>query len=507
MKKITWKKHHKWFGLLFCFFMLMFCLSGIVLNHRNLVGDINVSRRYLPQSYRFKNWNNGLLRGTMPYVGRDSVQSVLLYGNGGIWQTDSLAASFTDFNDGLPAGADYRNMKGVVQMPDGELFAAGLFGLYRCKVLEGGKAAWQEVPLPLEEEGERLSDLTSKGDMLVVVGRSRLYTAVPPYRSFRAHQLNAPEGYDGKVSLFRTVWMLHSGELFGMAGKVLMDGVAIVLILLCLTGVLYWLLPHYIRRIRRAGCNTVRSVRLLKTSLNWHDKVGRTTIVLTLFVSLTGWCLRPPVLIALVQGKVPAVPGTSLDSPNPWHDKLRMMRYDEACGGWLLSTSEGFYALETPDDIPVEVKRTPPVSVMGLNVWQQDGKGRWLCGSFSGMYIWDRLQGTVTDYFTGEPALEKAGAPFGKKAITGYGGDFKKECVAEYNMGTDFAPMPQELAALPMSLWNLCLEIHTGRIYTLLGQGTLIYIFFAGLAAIWCLWSGYVIRKKKGKGTGTAAHS
>ena len=32
MKRITWRKHHKWFGLLFCFFMLMFCWSGIVLN-------------------------------------------------------------------------------------------------------------------------------------------------------------------------------------------------------------------------------------------------------------------------------------------------------------------------------------------------------------------------------------------------------------------------------------------------------------------------------------------
>ena len=500
MKRLTWKKHHKWLGLTFCFFMLMFCLSGIVLNHRSLVAEVNISRGCLPSDYHYKNWNNGLLRGTLPYAGGDGAQSVLLYGNGGIWQTDSLGSSFTDFNGGLPAGADYRNIRAMVQMPTGELFAAAPFGLYRREGTGGktGGGVWTEVTLPLED-GERLSDLTSKGELLMVAGRERLYTAMPPYRTFRVHQLKAPAGYDGKVSLFRTVWMLHSGDLWGTAGKVLMDGVALILIILCLTGVLYWLLPRYIRRIKKAGRDTAQSVRLLKSSLNWHDKLGRTTIVLTLFVTLTGWCLRPPVLIALVQGKVPAVPGTSLSSPNPWHDKLRMIRYDEAGGDWLLSTSEGFYTLKTPDAVPVEVKHAPPVSVMGLNVWQRDGQGRWLCGSFSGMFAWDRQRGTATDYFTGEPASEKAGAPFGKKAVAGYSSDFKRECVAEYYTGTDFAPMPGELAELPMSLWNLCLEVHTGRIYTILGQGTLIYIFFAGLAAVWCLWTGYVIRRRRKK--------
>jgi hypothetical protein len=53
MKRATWRKHHKWFGLLFAFFLLMFCLSGIVLNHRTWVSDINVSRKWLPASYRF----------------------------------------------------------------------------------------------------------------------------------------------------------------------------------------------------------------------------------------------------------------------------------------------------------------------------------------------------------------------------------------------------------------------------------------------------------------------
>ena len=49
-------------------------------------------------------------------------------------------------------------------------------------------------------------------------------------------------------------------------------------------------------------------------------------------------------MIPLALTKTPALPGTSLDSPNPWHDKLRMVRYDDMCGDWLLSTSEVLFA-------------------------------------------------------------------------------------------------------------------------------------------------------------------
>lgn len=80
-------------------------------------------------------------------------------------------------------------------------------------------------------------------------------------------------------------------------------------------------------------------------------------------------------MIPLALTKTPALPGTSLDSPNLWHDKLRMVRYDDMCGDWLLSTSEGFYSLASPDAVPVKVEETPPVSVMGLNVWQRISRG------------------------------------------------------------------------------------------------------------------------------------
>ena len=492
MKRITWKKHHKWLGIGFAFFMLMFCISGIILNHRATFADCDVSRRWLPESYRFSKWNGGVLRGTLK--GNFGADSILIYGNSGIWTTCVGCKEVHDFNNGFPAWADYRNIKSCVQAADGSLWTAAQFGLYRY---DSEEQAWQPIPLPLATD-DKLSDLTLKKDTLVAVGRSYLYVSAAPYREFHRFEVKAPADYDGKVSLFRTVWSLHSGELFGLAGKLIMDGVAAILILLCITGIAFWLFPKYIRRAKAKGKSVKESALWMKKNLDWHDSLGRYTFGILLFVAVTGWCLRPPVLIALVEGRVPAVPFTIMDDENAWRDRLRMLRYDETCGDWLLSTSEGLYTLPSLGGVPSRVTKAPPVSVMGLNAWEKDTDGNWLMGSFSGMFVWDRKTQVATDYFTGEITEDVAGPPFGKFAVSGYTEHLAESpIVVEYNNGTDAAVMPSSLSTLPISLWNLALEVHTGRIYTLLGPATLIYIFFAGIAAIWCLYSGYKIRKTK----------
>jgi hypothetical protein len=495
MKRTSWRKQHKWFGLIFCFFMLMFCLSGIVLNHRQSVAKVDVSRKWLPKGYHYQKWNNGLLRGTLLYSDKDSVRNVLIYGTAGIWKTNPSASSFSDFNRGLPEG-DYRQIRGMVRTDQGRLFAVGLFGLYQYLPHLG----WQTVPLPTGRD-EMLSDVTLQGDTLVVASRSYLYRSVFPYHHFYKIQLHTPKDYDGKVSLFRTVMLMHSGALFGIYGKLLMDAVAIALMVLCISGVLYWMLPKYIRKKKKLGYRAKKAAVLMKLSILWHDKVGRTTIILTLFIAFTGWCLRPPVLIALAQTKTSSLPGTVLRTNNVWNDKLQMIRYDSACRDWILATSDGIYALKTLDAMPVKIKSAPPVSVMGLNVWQKDRFGRWLCGSFEGLFVWDRQRNTVTDYFTHQPATKKAGPPFGQRAVSGFSSDFSGQPrVVEYSKGTDRLSQPKNMSDLPISLWNLCLEIHSGRIY-IGAAATLFFIFFAGLAAMWCLWTGYKIRlKKRAKG-------
>lgn len=490
MNLASWRRHHKWAGIAAAFFLLMFAISGIVLNHRAAVADAGVSRGLLPARYRFKAWNGGLMRGT---VKTDSLSGALLvYGAAGIWKTDTACSAVADFNTGLPSGPDHRNIRAVVRGAGSELFAVSIHDLYRY---DGASARWVRADMPADD-GELLSDVAFVGDTLAVAGRSFIYLSAPPFTTFEKVQLQAPEDFDGKVSAFRTVWLLHSGELFGVAGKIVVDAIAVVFAILCLTGLILWLLPKYIRNRRAKGDIGRLPGRLTRASMRWHNSIGRLTIILTALTALTGWCLRPPVMVPLALSKIPAIPGTTQVSHNPWHDKLRMIRYDESACDWLLSTSDGFFSLANLSDVPRRVDGTPPVSVMGLNVFQPDTAGCWLCGSFSGLYLWDRNTGHATDYFTGRPAANAAGPPVGDRPIAGYSADFVHGGVAvDYYDGAVGPGQPQWMSTLPMPLWNLALEIHSGRIY--IGSiATYVFVFIVGAPIIWCLISGWKIRRK-----------
>ena len=479
MKKSTWHKHHKWFGLILGFFLIMFSLSGLVLNHPMLFSEVNVSRAILPSNYQYQQWNKGLLRGSIAWNKR-----VLLYGNGGIWVTDSTTSFFDDFNKGLPEGADFRQIRGIVNTPTGSVLALGQYELYQLQPHKG----WNKLPLPCNPN-EKLCDITAKGDSIIITSRSHLYLSLPPYKSFTQITLPPAEGNDGKVSLFRTIWLLHSGELFGTIGVLFVDCIALVLIFLTLSGILYWFMPHVIKG---------KGQRLKHKLGSWHNSIGKLTIVFTLFLCVTGWLLRPPALIAIASGQIPPIPFTTLHSTNAWHDKLRSLRYDNEAADWLLYTSDGFFSMNSLQAKPHAEPVQPPVSVMGINVEEKDNNGRWLIGSFSGMYKWDRKNNRVTDYYTNLMARPVAGIPISANVISGYTNDFiEGPTVIDYNTGTDALPMPAWLSTLPMSLRNVCIEIHTGRIYTFIGFMGIFYIFLIGIAIAWCIWTGWKIRYNK----------
>lgn len=236
----------------------------------------------------------------------------------------------------------------------------------------------------------------------------------------------------------------------------------------------------------------------LRWHFRWHDRWGRYALPLLVFITLTGFALRPPLLLAVARIATPPIPGSLLDSPNPWQDKLRALRWDANRSDWLLSTSDGFYSLTDFRHQPVREAQAPAVSVMGINVLTLSADQQsWIVGSFAGLYCWHRGSGKAYDYFTHAPAPTRPASPFGQTAVSGFSSDFGDDIVCTYDHGTDALRQPFWMARLPISLWQLALEVHTGRIYTFLGPVRLIYIFFASLLTLAILWSGWTIRKRK----------
>lgn len=541
----TWKKYHRWLGLVLSVFMLVFCVSGIILNHREVFSGCEVSRKWLSASYHIKNFNNGVVKGTVVKksaahsLSSENCDSVLAYGCAGVFLTDSRLSTWQDFNAGLPESIDERNVRHVVKAKDGSLWCAALRDVYRY---DENSHRWKKVELPGNEE--RIMDVALAKDSMTVVAltRSRVFTIVPfvqygeivkigksSSETYRVESkiIPAPKKYEPKTTLFKLVWHLHSGEFFGLPGKLVVDAIALVLIVLSITGILLFILPYGIRRAKKLAAKA-RMKRLGKQfawNMKWHNKIGYVTIVLTLWIAITGMCLRPPLMVPLVLSKLPQAVG---EDGNVWQDKLRAIRWDAVQGDWLVSTSEGFLRVDedfsqAPKMLPDD--ECPKLSPMGVTVFESDGKGGWIVGSFRGIYRWNPVNHSlnqILDYFTGKPSEETSMIPISDNLVCGYSEDFlggkplvfdfakgvedaKGQAVALCNDEPKTSRNEESMSDLicetaPMSLWNVALELHVGRCYSpFLGPLSDLFVFLSGLLITLVLLSGYIISHRRRK--------
>jgi len=489
------RKWHKWVGIFFTFFIFMFAFSGIFLNHRRAISSLDIPRKILNSDYQYENWNNGAIKNSIKL----SPDSVLVFGNNGIWLTDTQHTFFKPYSQGLKKGADNNTVNNIVKANNNDLYAVTTFDIYK---LANGNDKWQNLSHLIETK-ERFSDIALYDDTLVLMTRSHLFVSVAPFEKFNRMELKAPHGYKKETSLFRTMWTLHSGELFGITGKIIVDIIGLLVIILCVTGVILMFFPSLIKRRKRKGKPVSGKVKWMHQSLKWHNKLGAWFIVLFLISCITGMFLRPPLLIAIVRAKVKPVPGSVLNSANPWFDKLRCLRYDATSHDWLLYSSEGFFSIKTWDAIPEKILKSPPVSVMGVTVMEPVDSIRWIVGSFNGIYYWDRQTEDSYDFYTGEKYVRRhGGMPTFSNAVSGYSGDFEnKRVVFEYGTGVraegGFAQMPDMFKEGRMSLWHLCLEIHVGRIYSpILGIVSDLFVFLSGVLFLIILISGYIVYRR-----------
>lgn len=504
MKKL--RKYHKWPSLIIGFFLLHFAVSGIIMNHRDWFSDVNVSRKLMPKSYRYNNWNLASVKGNVPL----SKNRQLIYGNVGIWITDSTFSHFEDFNKGIGRGADHRKTFTVFQSDAGNLYAGTLWGLYHFSPAAG---EWEYIELP--EKAPRVVKLMQQDDRILVLTRSHLFT-IPDRREgeFGVSAIHLPPANngDGKTGLFRTLWVTHSGELFGLPGKILVDLVGLSLIFIVLSGYYYTFLPSL---ARRSGESLKRKLRRInRFSINWHNNLGIYGLVFLLLTTITGMFLRPPLLIPIAYTRVSPIPGSMLSHSNPWNDKLRDMVSDPVSGELILSTSEGFYHF-TPgkDSVARAFRVQPDVSLMGITVFEPRPDHSYIIGSLSGIYIWYPAQEIVLDYVTGLPAQpRRGGSPFGSLAVAGMiFSNGNPAAMLEYDAGwiplknSNLKPeMPEVLRKEPISLWSVALEVHTGRIFSVfLGDFYILYVPLIGLTNLLIIITGVImwlkIRNRKAK--------
>jgi len=509
------RKYHKWLGLIFAVFLVIYSLSGIILNHRSLLAGVDVSRDLMPERYTYNNWNMGALRGGQQ-IGPDSI---LMYGNMGIYLANTHLEDLEDYTQGLPLGMDNKKVYSIYKTQKGNLYMGSLKGAFYRDFTDN---IW--VKIALDSEDERIVDISEQNGKIVLLSRSYVFISDddPMNLQFTKILPKNPANYDNKVGLFKTTWLIHSGEIYGHTGKLIVDLVGIIFILLSIGGIVYFFMPKKIKKDYKDGKSVEKTKGFHKWNLRWHNRLGYWSIVFLLITTITGIFLRPPGLLVIASSKVAKIPYTKVDTPSAWFDKLRAIHYDDVSHEYYLLTDERAYRVDTLfKNQPQLFKVQPPISIMGVTVFEKVAEDSFLVGSFAGLFLWQPLQGFIYDY-QHQKAYENVvtfGPPIKNSAITGWlrnqeGEDF----YIDYDIGLSaIVPsykspkMPQIVKHSPISLWNYALEIHTGRFFSFLfgifyifivpivGFG-IFYIFIVpivGFATIFILVSGFVVWWKR----------
>ncbi len=489
------RKYHKWLGAIFSIILIFFAVSGIILNHRQALAKFSVNRDYLPKEYRYDKWNNALIREMVPL----SPDSVLFYGNAGVWLSDSSLQDFIDMNAGFPEGIDNRKIFKVIEHDD-DLFAATLFGLYIHNDLEN---RWDLITLPVKDQN--VVDIISVGDSLIALTRSDLLISTNK-KDFAEKIMPIPEGYDNKVSLFKTMWVMHSGELYGKPGMIAADILGGILIFIIISGLILF---FHKRKMKDKGLQAHKRKRLRKQyqwNLKWHNKLGWMTLVFMIISTVTGMFLRPPLLIPIASARVGKIPKSELAHVSPWYDIMRRVHFIPDENKLVFSTTDGFYYSNDGLETIHRFDSQPPASVMGVTVLESTDDGILRVGSFEGLFDWNYNTGFVYDLIKKEEYIPPKiqGPPVGDYKISGYGFDRNgNKLVFDYSFGTigltpeslDFPEMPLEIVRKsPMSLWTFMLEVHTARIFQFfMGPLFVLVVPITGLVGVFIMISGFVI--------------
>ena len=467
---------HKYLGLLLVLFLMWMSLSGVLMNHPDMISGVSVPGWLVPPQYHIKNWNRSAIV-SLVYSQKNS-HIAYAAGKEGAWISTDGGVTFSEMIEGLPDSRYYRKISHL-WLHEGEagslLLAATSRGLYACALPE---QQWQ--PVKLGEEPEPVRKILTVGDALMIFTDSHAYRSKLPPARLHFEQINLMrQNSENRVSLVKLFFDLHDGKAWGLPGKLLFDAVGVVMFFLSLSAFYSWYYPWKRKREnaqkRRQGSRPMR--RLFKWFLKYHLKLGIWTAAILLLIGGTGFFMRPPLLAVIAEGSVARswYPGALPDSP--WHEKIQNVLYDAVDDKLVIAATDGLWTAPADFSQPFrELELDVPIFVMGATVFEPYGSGGYLVGSFNGLYHWQRATGTSVDMLTGKEAGEVSSVRPAEKMITGYfqtpQGDILINTHEQGILAFD-ATSNYEVLQLPeslqndyrMPLWNYLFEIHNGRFF------------------------------------------
>jgi len=505
---------HRYLGLLFLIYLILVGITGILLNHPATISDLSVPRWMVPSSYQIENWNRGSLRTVVfsqqnPCIG-------FVAGSEGVWKTTDGGVSFEAMDSGYPRSRALRRTNHIVLLEDetsAHILAGTRGGLFSANVED---RTWENIPLlPGDDHVRKILHIDKR---LIVFTTSNVYetelvsgrtasnfTLIDPNRIH-----NGAGGFADGASLVRLMFNLHSGSIWGLQGRLLIDAAAVSLIFLSASAIYLWYFPRSLRRATRPPRKNGLGRKIFPWIIKFHLKIGVWATPFLILFAATALFMPPSPLVPIAARKVVLPqywPG--FIPANPWHGNIGNAVYSPVRNEILVELRGGtgralWYA---PADFSIPFRRHNqklPIGAMGSNVLEIKTDGTLIAGSFSGLFQRQEEGGVLIDLSTGEVADPRTlRRRSGGWQTSGYfetpGGE---RFVATHDRGiiaidnvhlNGRFQMPEKMKQnYRMPLWNYLFEVHNGRILrdwisshyyliSFLGALSLLLITFTGL--------------------------
>jgi hypothetical protein len=448
-------------------------ISGILLNHPELIKSLSVPQFLLPKDYDLVNWN----RSSLIQAQYSETNDKLAYfcGNEGVFRTEDGGITFQNMtNNGFPQSAYSKRTKSIslFEKYDKKILFAGTFdGLYKYNFESN---VWKKQYLPSSED--KIVKLIKNEDSIIVVTDSEMLTAYALDEKIKFRKVDLPRiDENPSMTMIEFFFNLHNGEIWGLPGKIIFDIAGLILLFLSFSGLYIWLSPKY--RHLKEKMNLKKSISHTGWFYRNHLKLGIWSFVILLIFAVTGLFMRPPLIMALLGNEIAL---KFVPAPNPnniWQHRIRNAMFDSKTNRVVIDTKDGYWVSEKgiygqySDEMP-----PVPIFAMGATVFDNDENGNILIGSFAGLYRIANSGFYAENVIDKDEPMVSAVRP-GANLITGY---FKEPNGEEY-VTTHFGGlfninnpdqisekfrMPKFLSQnYSMSLWNYLFEIHNGRIF------------------------------------------
>ncbi|MCL3781966.1 PepSY domain-containing protein [Prolixibacteraceae bacterium JC049] len=496
---------HKYFGLLLLLFLFWMSVSGVLLNHPQTFRKISLPSWAVPEAYHPENWNRSTLKGVVNV----KPDSLLLYGNQGVFITNSIKENISPFMKGeFPVEAwEKRTNHVVFDKKYNRILAATNKGLYYTLPLKNN---WIKLELP--------SSYTPIKKIIKLPHNWLLVTDSEFFVSPNAQKLDFKiftpnrNTEETSVSLITLFFQLHDGSIWGLPGRLLWDLFGLALAFLCVSAFYIWYYPKRWKRSFKRKNIAIPAKEKQKRSFHfkYHKKIGWYLAIPLILITLTGMFLRPPLLVSLIGGKIEKKWYPAITNNNAWYHKIRNGFYDSENEKIVLDCSDGIWSGTLEQSF--EKQRLPlRIFAMGATVFEEEKPGTWLVGSFGGLHEFN-IKNQYNKSLLPQIQRARRGAP-GNILVTSYVrfseqesyvlGHYKGLCYLDGTSAHSEIKMPETIKkAYKMPLWNFLFELHNARIFKgWVGAFYMLIIPLGGLLCLLIMLSGiydyWFTRKKK----------